>query len=283
VVRFLLTPRWLGLLVVVVLLGLTCVRLSEWQFHRYQERKDSNALVRGNLAAEPAAVGDLMSTTGEPSSTAEWRTVTAHGHYDAARQLAVLYRTRQGSPGVDVVTPFVTDAGPAVLVDRGWVPAPSNGNITQTLPSPARGPVTLSGWVRVDSDGNADQVTPSQGSVRAISAAAVGSTLPYPVLHGFLELTRESPASPHPPSRLDPPDLSSGPSFFYGFQWLFFALLFFGFWCYFAWAEYQERVNAGGGKDSDRTPRPRGKPWRPGADAEDDLDGDAKPLVTTRE
>lgn len=277
-VRFLLTPRWLGLLVVVVLLGLTCVRLSEWQFHRYQERKDSNALVRGNLAAEPTPVGDLMSTTSEPSSAIEWRTVTATGHYDAAGQLAVLYRTRQGSPGVDVLTPFVTAAGPAVLVDRGWVPAPSNGNITQTLPSPARGPVTLSGWVRVDSSGNAEQVTPSQGSVRAISAFAVGSTLPYPVLHGFLELTLESPASPHPPSRLDPPDLSGGPSFFYGFQWLFFALLFFGFWCYFAWAEYREKAS---GKDSDRAPKPQRRPWRPGADAEDDLD--AESLVTSRE
>lgn len=280
-VRFLLTPRWLGLLLVVVLLGFTCVRLSSWQFDRYQQRKDSNDLVRANLAAAPAPLRDLMSQPTEPSSEIEWRTVTASGSYDAAHQLAVLYRTREGSPGVDVVTPFVPDEGPAVLVDRGWVPAPANGNIAQTLPAPAKGRVTLSGWVRVDSDAGADQVNPSQGSMRAISAQALSASVPYPLLDGFLELTDESPASPHPPSKAGAPDLSGGPSFFYGFQWLFFALLFFGFYCYFAWAEYHERIK--GGKDSDRAPRPRGRPWRPGADAEDELGADTGALVTSRE
>lgn len=271
-VRFLLTPRWLGLLVVVVLLGFTCVRLSEWQFNRYQERKDSNVLVRDNLAARPVPVERLMSTAAEPPSDAEWRRVTASGHYDAASQVAVLYRTREGRPGVEVVTPFITDEGPAVLVDRGWVPAPANGNQTQKLPPPALGAVTLAGWVRVDSGGDAAQVTPSQGSVRAISAEAVAPTLGYPLLRGFLELTHESPASPNPPTLAAAPDPSGGPSFFYGFQWLFFALLFFGFWCYFAWAEYHER--AGKARVSTGAPSQR---------AEDGADADTSPLVTTPE
>ncbi len=277
-VRFLLTPRWLSLLLVVVVLGFTCVRLSQWQFDRYQQRRDANALERANLAAAPVPLDKLLSTTTEPSSEVEWRTVTATGHYDAAHQVAVLYRTRQGSPGVDVVTPFVTDGGRAVLVDRGWVPAPSNGNIAQQLPPPAGGPVTLSGWVRADSGGSADQVTPSQESVRAISAVALSPGLPYPLVDGFVELTQESPPSPRPPTLVGEPDLSGGPSFFYGFQWLFFALLFFGFWCYFAWAEYRETIHD---KDTGRAPRPRRTPWRPGADAEDGLD--ASSFVTTRE
>ncbi len=266
--RFLLTPRWVGLLIVVVLLGFTCVKLSEWQFHRYQERRDSNTVERSNLAAEPAPVSALLSTTREPGSDLEWRRVTATGRYDARHQLAVLYRTRNGAPGVDVVTPFVTDRGTAVLVDRGWVSSPANGNIDQSLPEPVAGRATISGWVRADSGGDAGQVTPSLGSVRAISADALRPSLPYPLYDGFLDLTRESPPSPAAPLKADGPDLGGGPSFLYGFQWLFFALLFFGFWCYFAWAEYQEKVK---GKDTGRSPRPPRKPWRPGADAEDDL------------
>ncbi len=276
--RFLLTPRWMGLLAVVVVLGFTCVRLSDWQFHRYYERKDSNTLVRDNLAAPPVRLGSLLTSTSEPSSDHEWRSVTATGHYDAAHQLAVLYRTKNGAPGIDVVTPFVTDAGTAVLVDRGWLPSPANGNLRQALPAPASGPVTMTGWVRVDSDAGSDQVTPSQGSVRAISAGALRPVLPYPVYDGFVELTHETPGSPQPPEKADKPDLSGGPSFFYGFQWLFFALLFFGFWCYFAWAEYQEKVK---GKDTGRGTRPPRKPWRPGADKEDDITAD--PFVTTPE
>jgi hypothetical protein len=73
------------------------------------------------------------------------------------------------------------------------------------------------------------------------------------VYEGFLQLTKETPASPHPPEKAGNPDLGSGPSYFYGWQWLFFALLFFGFWLYFAWAEYQEKVK---GKLRGRRPAP---------------------------
>jgi cytochrome oxidase assembly protein ShyY1 len=256
VLRFLLKPRWLGLLLVVVVLGYTCVRLSEWQFHRYQERKDGNQLVRTNLAIPAAPIGPVLSTRGEPSSDDEWRLVRATGRYDAAHQIAVLYRTRGGRPGVEVLTPFRTSGGPAVLVDRGWIPTVGNGNTTQKLPAPATGTVTLTGRIRVDSGGGSDEIVPTQGSVRAISAAAIGGTLPYPVYDGFLQLVSENPASPNAPSKDGNPGLGNGPSYFYGWQWLFFALLFFGFWLYFAWAEYQEKVK---GRPQGRRPAPVSK------------------------
>ncbi len=136
----------MGLLVVVLVLGFTCVRLSDWQFHRFQERKDSNTVQRANLGAAPAPVGSLLSTTVDPTAATEWRPVTATGHFDAAHQLAVLYRTRNGNPGIDVVTPFVTGSGTAVLVDRGWMPSVANGNTALELLAPGfSGPVTLTG------------------------------------------------------------------------------------------------------------------------------------------
>ena len=36
--------RWLGLLVFVVVLGGIFVRLGEWQVHRLEQRKESNAV-----------------------------------------------------------------------------------------------------------------------------------------------------------------------------------------------------------------------------------------------
>jgi cytochrome oxidase assembly protein ShyY1 len=271
VLRFLLTPRWIGLFIVVVVLGFTCGKLSEWQFHRYSERGDSNAVQRANLDAPPVAVSSLLSTSKDPTPAIEWRTVSASGRYDATHQIAVLYRTRDGAPGVDVVTPFITSSGSAVLVDRGWISSVANGNQALRLPPPAAGVVRIEGWVRADSTGGSSQVTPSQGSVRAISADAIGPTLPYPVYDGFVSLTHETPASPHAPAKAGGPDLSGGPSFFYGVQWLFFALLFLGFWGYFAWAEYREKLAGDAAGRGPRPPKPPRKPWRPGADAEDDL------------
>jgi cytochrome oxidase assembly protein ShyY1 len=92
--------------------------------------------------------------------------------------------------------------------------------------------------VRQHASGSATTV--SDGAARSISSDEIGATLPYPVYDGFVERTDESPSASPAPKPDDGPDLSSGPHFFYGVQWFFFALLALGFWGYFAYAEYQE-------------------------------------------
>jgi cytochrome oxidase assembly protein ShyY1 len=255
VFRFLLAPRWVALFLVVIALGYTCTRLSEWQFHRYRERHDSNQIVRTNLGAKAEPVERLLNPRTEPTEQQQWRLVTARGHWDAAHQIAILYRTRSGNPGVNVVTPLVTSPGHAVLVDRGWIATAANGNETGHLPAPASGLVSISGRIRIDADGSASQVQPSQGSVRALSAAAVAPSTGLTLDKGFLQLVTEQPRSPAAPAVDGTPGLGGGPSFFYGWQWLFFALLFFGFYCYFAYAEYQDKVKG--------RPRGRDRPSRP--------------------
>ncbi len=238
--RFLLSRRWLGLLLAVIIVGVACVELGRWQFRRSSERHDDNLVASRNLAAEPVPVSEVLSTDTPPSSEDEWRAVAAVGTYDAQRQLIVSYRTRDGAPGVDVLVPLVTDHGPALLVDRGWMQTQGNANRDVDVPSPPSGTVTVSGWVRANAEGDSDQVTPNDGTVRAISSAAIAPSLPYPVYDGFVDLTEERPAVTPAPDRADPPDLGPGPHFFYGVQWWFFAVLALGFWCYFAWAQYRE-------------------------------------------
>lgn len=241
--RFLLTPRWIGLFIVVVVLGIVCVRLSHWQFGRYHERSVSNTTTRTNLAAPPVAADRLMHVGAEPGDSVQYRKVTAQGHYDPAHQIVVLYRSRNGAPGVEVVVPLVTSTGTAVLVDRGWVPAAANGNTVPKVPAPPTAHVSVVGRVRIDSTDGGNVVTPVQGQVRAVSAAAIKQSLPYPAYDGFLELVRETPHPADAPTKPPAPSLSGGPSFFYGWQWLFFAGLFFAFYCYFAWSEYNQQRN----------------------------------------
>ncbi|HEY7044620.1 MAG TPA: SURF1 family protein [Nocardioidaceae bacterium] len=235
--RILLSRRWLGLLLVVVVVAFACYELGRWQFHRYDERHDRNAVTRTNERADPVAIDQLMSSTAPPADADEWRRATASGQYDVAHQLVVLYRTREGAHGVDVVTPLVTGSGDAVLVDRGWVATNGNGNEPADVPDPPPGTVTVTGWVRQDDADTGNRVTPSEGSVRSISSRAIGETVPYELYQGWLSLTDEDPTVQPSPERADPPDLSAGPSFFYGLQWWFFALLAIAFWGYFAYAE----------------------------------------------
>jgi cytochrome oxidase assembly protein ShyY1 len=241
VLRFLLSRRWLGLLLVVIVVGVTCVELGRWQFHRYHSRHDANIVTRANLVADPAPVDDVMSTSRPPADDDEWRVVEATGTYDVDHQVVVLYRTRNSAPGVDVVTPLVTDAGPALLIDRGWVATAGNANLTPDVPAPPDGTVTVTAWVRINAEGgNATEL--SDGSVRSISSEAIGPSLPYDVYDGFADLTGEHPSAKPSPQLADPPDLSGGPHFFYGVQWFFFAGLAFAFWIYFGYAEYQQQV-----------------------------------------
>lgn len=242
--RFLFTPRWLGLLLAVIVVSTVCVELGRWQFRRYADRQDTNALVSTNLRADAVPIDSLMSPNAPPDPTHEWRVVTATGRYDADSQLAVLYRTRDGAPGVDVAVPLVTEAGSAVVVDRGWVATSGNGNDVGPLPPPPTGTVTVTGWVRRNAEGGSDQTSADDGTVRAISSDAISQVVPYAVYNGFLDLTSESPAADPSPAMASAPDLGSGPSFFYGLQWMFFGLLAVAFWCYFAWTEFQQRRGA---------------------------------------
>ncbi|MDP9444223.1 MAG: SURF1 family protein, partial [Actinomycetota bacterium] len=70
-----------------------------------------------------------------------------------------------------------------------------------------------------------------------------------PLLRGFVSL--DDAARPHGRAAADalvrtqPPDLNSGPHFFYGLQWWFFAALAVGGFGYFAWVEARDRRTAG--------------------------------------
>lgn len=234
-VRFLLSRRWILFFVAVVLLAYLAFRLGEWQFHRLDERRERNAITERNLAADPVPVQKVLSVGDPVSAQEEWRHVTARGRYAEDETVVVRYQTREGQSGVDVVTPLVTDEGPSLLVNRGWLATGNVGTTRPDLPAAPAGEVTVRGWVRADATGDSAQV--SDGSTRAVSSVEIGKTLTSPVYRGFVELDTESPPAAKPLEKVESPDLGEGPHFFYGLQWWFFsALAIFGFG-YLAWDE----------------------------------------------
>ena len=234
--RFLLSRRWIGLALVVVLAAALFVQLGRWQFHRLAERRVGNVTIERNLDAAAAPVGEVVRVGAEVPSELEWRRVTATGRFDVGHQLLVRYQVRDGQHGVDVVTPLVTGEGAAVLVDRGWLPTTNDASVVPEVPPPPAGRVDVTGWLRADQQGDDRALTPYDGQVRLVSSRAIAPTLPYPVYGGFLELTAMHPAPATALKRPEPPQIDSGPHFFYGLQWFFFALLAVGGCCYFAWA-----------------------------------------------
>jgi len=238
VYRFLLSWRWVALGVAVLGFAVLAVRLGLWQFERVGERSADNARIETNLAADPVPVHELASPDRTVDEAAEWRTVTASGSYDAARQLVVRYQSRESGRGVSVLTPLVLPDGTGLLVERGW--QPGNADPAE-VPVPPSGPVTVTGWWRTDSRADGAATEPEQGQVRAISSAALADWVPYPLMSGYVALTEQVPPVAVGLLPAEPPQLGSGPHLFYGLQWFFFAGLAVCGAAYLAWSEAHPR------------------------------------------
>jgi len=239
VYRFLLSPRWIGLAVFAAFMTVACVWLGGWQHDRYQQRQETNAIIRGNYTADPIPVEQALADGW--SDDLAWRHVTATGSFDPAHEVTVRFSQRDERPGVQVVTPLHLDTSKTLLVDRGWMKAPNTGAAPENVPAAPGGAVTVTGWLRPNSTADAAATTPTDGQVRAIDGSSWSEFLGTEPLPAYLALTE--PAQDGLASAAQP-DLGSGPSLFYSIQWYFFAgLAVFGY-VWFVRTEVKERRQA---------------------------------------
>ena len=104
----------------MLLLAYACLLLGRWQWHRLEDKKSGNAIIRTNQKAAPTPVDQMLRHGVDPPSSEQYAVVSATGTYDASKTVIVRYQTRDGNAGVDVVVPLVTSSGNALLVDRDW-------------------------------------------------------------------------------------------------------------------------------------------------------------------
>ncbi|MDG4829094.1 SURF1 family protein [Solwaraspora sp. WMMD1047] len=233
--RFLLTPRWLGILALTLAAAAVMVQLGNWQLHRYQERSAVNARIdaAGDRAPTPlrevlaAPVGAADAVGEPPPADAVWTRVTATGRYDESNVILVRGRTVNNRVGFEVVTPLVLADGSAVLVDRGWVPPAAGGALAHPeLPAPTSGEVTVVGRVRLG-ESRAQEVTRRDGRLetRRIAIPELGRELPYPVYGGYLLLDEQDP--PADPAFVAIPlrHENDWQNFGYVIQWWLFAAM----------------------------------------------------------
>jgi cytochrome oxidase assembly protein ShyY1 len=255
--RFLVSRRWILLLVIVLGLSYACLLLGRWQWHRLEGKKTGNAIIRTNEKAAPAPVDQVLHHGVDPPSTSQYAVVSATGTYDPSKTVIVRYQTRDGNPGVDVVVPLLTASGTALLVDRGWF-ATSNQGLTDAsqVPAPPAGKVTVTGWVRQNAGGSSAEVV--NASARAISSTRIETAIGVPTYGGFVQLLTESPKPATALSPADPPDLSNGPHFFYALQWWFFGILALFGYGYLAWEEATGRADLRRAQQPAKRPTPGG-------------------------
>jgi cytochrome oxidase assembly protein ShyY1 len=224
VYRFLLSPRWLRLIAAALVVAAGCVALGFWQLDRFHQKQARSDLVHENVAAEPVPADELLGDGRALPAAEEWRRVEAHGRYDEAHELLVRNRPLEGSTGYYVLTPLVTDDGPALLVNRGWVPVGATARTRPEVPSAPAGEVTVIARMR-PSEPSDHKAAPLAGQVRRIDVAAIAATLPYDVYGGYGELVEQRPAAAASPTVLPEPEPGLGPHLAYAFQWWLFAVI----------------------------------------------------------
>ncbi|GAB3622081.1 SURF1 family protein [Mariniluteicoccus endophyticus] len=234
-----LWKRWVALVVFMAVLGVVMINLGEWQLRRLDERRHRNATVVANQALPPASFAEVFG--GPISDDQQWRRVTVTGAYDAQNQYQVRYRYNNGVQGYEVVTPLRTADGRAVLVDRGFVVVPSGSRIPDVLPAAPSGQVTVTGHVRRSEHGKRGAIDPNNFQVRLVNAPAIGRTLPYPVVDGYVSLTESSVPQEGGFEPLALPKLDEGPHFSYAMQWFLFTIVGIVGVIFFIRADIRER------------------------------------------
>ncbi|CAM5359295.1 SURF1-like protein OS=Streptomyces alboniger OX=132473 GN=CP975_18745 PE=3 SV=1 [Streptomyces alboniger] len=225
VYRFLLTPRWWGINVFVLLAIPFCVFMGSWQLSRFEDRMqegrsaETQAATSGREAARP--LSEMLPVDKATSG----RQVTATGHY--GKQLLIPDRELDDRDGYYVLTMLRVDGGKALPVVRGWLPgSPDQAKV----PAAPRGEVTVTGALQA-SETPGDNGVSAQGGLpagqtAAISAASLVNLLPYDVYDAWVTLARADsgmtavPAAAPPDSGLD---LKAFQNLGYTGEWFVFA------------------------------------------------------------
>lgn len=234
-----LVLRWIGLLIFVAVLAVVFVNLGEWQLSRLDSRKASNAHVLENQAREVQPYQQVMNHPIEAAD--EWLRVSLRGRFDPDNQVLIRYRSYAGQTGSELVTPFQTEQGEWVVVDRGFIVRQPGGLEPEVLPTPPAGVVDLVGYIRKTEQGKPQATDPVEGRARLINPKALSAALGKDFLDGYVSLIEVEPAQGSGVAAMAPPALDEGPHFWYAVQWFCFTVIALGGFVVLVRADLRDR------------------------------------------
>jgi cytochrome oxidase assembly protein ShyY1 len=258
-VKFLLRPGWIALIVAVIGFAVAAFTLlAPWQFGREAQRDAQQRAIDTASATPPVPLAELVPPGESVAAEDEWRQVTITGTYVPDGEGLVRLRVVDGQPAVEVLTPFRTDDGRLVVVNRGSVAATSGATVPDYAPPPA-GPVTLAARLRLDEtdpQGRAPIETDGHRQVYAADSRALAAATGLHLEPGFLQLADGQPGVLRP---LDVAPTAGGDApftnFSYALQWLTFGVIALFALGYFVRLELLQRRDGKRGTDrrADRT------------------------------
>lgn len=185
--RTALTPRFLGLLGLVLVVGAAFVWLGRWQLGVAESTAQREAVELARAQA-PALLTEVFQPFAPFREDLSSRPVTTTGRYTADGQLLVPDRRLDGRAGSWVLTPFVVDGTGATLpVLRGFVTDPADAG------APPVGSLTVAGGL-APGESPTGAVLP-EGQIGSVDLSVLVNTWPGDLYNAFLFLEYEDPAT----------------------------------------------------------------------------------------
>lgn len=187
--RFLLTPRWWGINVFVLLAIPFCVFMGTWQLSRFEGRVQDHRRESEQVTTDRHEAARPLRELLPVDKATSGRQATATGRY--GKQLLVPDRDLDGRRGYYVLTLLRTDGGKALPVVRGWLPGSADAAKAPAAPG---GDVTVTGALQASEtpgdDGVGTRSGLPSGQTAAISSAALVNLVPYDVYDAWITLDR---------------------------------------------------------------------------------------------
>lgn len=125
-------PNWKLLLFTFALLP-ALIGFGFWQLDREQEKIQLQSSHEARIRAPEISLEDI-----DPAQdTLAYLKIKTIGQYDKQRYFLLDNKIHNGVVGYEVISPFLTEEGVTVLINRGWI---AQGSSREVLPAPANVP-----------------------------------------------------------------------------------------------------------------------------------------------
>ena len=210
-------PRWIALTVVLLGLIYLFIRLSDWQFDRYDQRIIRNEQATSALSSAPK---NIVSSS-QLSEMKQWERVEINGTYLNEQSKLVRKQYLGNSLGFWIITPFKIQNGDNILVNRGWIPIGSSASTNQSIPTAPTGKINIEGYLQPFKLSTTQPKDLPLNQVNTIDY----KYFDFNITNDFyLQLAKSSPMD-NQVAIIPLPELSNGPHLSYAIQWILFALL----------------------------------------------------------
>ncbi|MGW2046600.1 SURF1 family protein [Streptomyces sp. NPDC001858] len=223
--RFLLTPRWWGINVFVLLAIPFCLFMGSWQLSRFETRVDDHRDAKEQAESARTDPARPLAELLPVDKATSGKQAVATGRY--GKQLLVPDREIDGRSGYYVLTLLSTDGGKALPVVRGWLPGTADA---AKAPAPPAGEVTVTGALQASEqpgdNGVSGQGGLPAGQTAAISAASLVNLVPEDLYDAWVTLDTADPGMTAVPAKAASDtglDLKAFQNLGYTGEWFVFA------------------------------------------------------------